>query len=262
MGNVIIKSIFQGGTNKDMKQEAIDLSKGLEEKEILKKRYCSQAKKVLSDKYGKTFEIYRIDRLDKLEKFYQIEAASSERPDLRFLARIEKDGDLITDQYISRGMGQRAEEILSEILMEDFEVFSIKAGWGIKWSKSNETKMTLEHFISLNPKNPLMIYLDVLWENGFEIDVEKFYGRLMEMAGSLLNVSGVIVFSIIPLQIFSGVVVYLREHANVDGSYYLMKEGYRSLRIPFGKGKLAMSKSEFRTLYEEGGNLWNIQPKI
>ena len=146
--------------------------------------------------------------------------------------------------------------------MEDFEVFSIKAGWGIKWSKSNETKMTLEHFISLNPKNPLMIYLDVLWENGFEIDVEKFYGRLMEMAGSLLNVSGVIVFSIIPLQIFSGVVVYLREHANVDGSYYLMKEGYRSLRIPFGKGKLAMSKSEFRTLYEEGGNLWNIQPKI
>lgn len=262
MENVIIRSIFQGGTDKDMEQKVIDLRKGLEEKEILKRMYCSQAKKVLSDKYGKTFEIYRIDKLDKLEKFYQIEAAPFERPDLRFLARIEKDSNLIADQYISRRMGQRAEEILSEILMEDFEVFSIKAGWGIKWSKSNERKMTLEYFISLNPENPLMIYLDVLWEDGFEINIEKFYGRLMEMAGSLLNVSGVIVFSIVPLQIFSRLVVYLREHANVDNSYYLVKEGYRSLRISFRKGKLAMSKSEFRTLYEKGGNLWDIQPKI
>lgn len=53
MGNVIIKSIFQGGTNKDMKQEAIDLRKGLEEKEILKKRYCSQAKKCCQISMGR-----------------------------------------------------------------------------------------------------------------------------------------------------------------------------------------------------------------
>ena len=250
-----------------MDQETIDLREGLEEAEALRVVCIQQAGQCLEKKYGREFEIHRIGNTRQADLFFRVEASPRQSPELRFLADVARDGSGVTDQYVSRMAAGRMEERVMGVLSEYFETFSVKVSWGDKWDRFGGEILSADTFIAARfltagaAENPVVVRLDLLSEGRYGTELQ-FCEGMRRIAEIYPHLSGVITASIVPLDTFTQLLIFVREHANVDHSYQEIKKGCPLIKMHFEHGTVKIPAEEFRDWYVRGGRQWDIQPKI
>ncbi|MDD3369983.1 MAG: hypothetical protein PHP50_14075 [Lachnospiraceae bacterium] len=227
--------------------QIIHMEEYVEKKREQRIRDLEYAKEILEERYGMEMVIFRMWQEGILENDYWVEASPKKNEDVRYLAQVLHNGQVVKDQYSSRRMAQRIEDLFTDAFVKTIPVFSVKVGLADKWHVFKEEKP--EQLCSTGITIFGMLYLDILQEEENIYSPQTIYTALAAALETIPFFAGQIMVSVVSVPVFSGILVYLREHANVNNTYLQLKKDYDTKTFPFSKGKLDIGQEEFFSAY-------------
>lgn len=204
----------------------------------------SHAKAVLEMKYQKKFEITKINALKFNDGYYEVQAYAIDEPEMRFWAAVDMEDDNVSDSYVER----RICEMISQKAAENLDglpgyyyLYTYASG---PQPAANDVNISIQDYVALDPNNDFRIELFVCPENS---DVKKMYICVAKMLKGLQFLPVNATLYLMDEKNMAGIQAYLEDgDANVRTfSYKNRKKGFYSFVLPYEKGILEVTESEF-----------------
>ncbi len=202
-------------------------------------RWSQKAQNLLYDKYGEDFQVIAIGKSYGTfdNQTFTALCAPEARMDCLFEAEIYKDSDYMQDGYVSRKVSVSMEETLGQCLDEMEADYYIHVAPGAKFMDSASGDLSLEEYLSLNPKNKFAVYLAVNLEDG-DMATSDAAAAVQEGLSQLYPINGNLWISSMTKREIGEVRDYMVKKARTDDQFMKWMEGGKAGSYQIEDGRL------------------------
>lgn len=204
-------------------------------------------KKLLMEKYKEDFVIHTIGKSFGTLTNTTFEAICSPEDDLnlKFMAEIDKDGEWISDEYVTSNVSAKIEKKLSETLNDTLTNFVIKVVADVGPTELSDPDISIKDFLQVQPEERFLIYLVINEKSIEEMDNGKIYDTIVAMFDNLPNISGKLNLYVTDAQTIEGVNTYITKHAVPDSGLAELLDKATTVGTMYYDNVLDISKDDF-----------------
>ena len=205
------------------------------------------AEKLLHEKYDEEFVIYKMGgRYGTLtNNTFSVISSPKNNPDLKFDAKIAKDGTYMTDGYVSRRVCDLIEKSLTLSLNTNLKNSVIHVGDASNANASNNSHMSIEEYIKTTKDPRFVVYIVTEKDSVTKVSSAELYNSLNIMFKSLPKLSGSLRIYIATKDAVEKTSAYLEETGRVDHGFEDLLKEAKTIYSQYQDDILVMSKEEF-----------------
>lgn len=204
---------------------------------------------LLNEKYNEDFVVYTIGESYGTLTNSTFTAICSPKDDLdiRFEAKVDKDGKGIRDGYIIRQICKKVENEISTVLDTSISSYTIRVTSPGSVTNITDTNASIEDYVNEDKNRKYNIKIIIDQEGLKDINSEELYGAFQEMFNNLPVMNGSLHLYFTDSSVLSDVRDYLSNHVDTEDSFYKLVEDSKVLDMMFTDNQLSFDLNKFVT---------------
>lgn len=205
------------------------------------------AKRLLEDKYNEDFDVYTIGKSfgTLTNTTFEVTCSPKSDSDLKFKAEVEKDGDWIDDEYVTRRVSNEVENKISEAISNTISDFAVKVDAGIKSTEITDPGISIDEFMKAEPEESFLIYIIIDKDSTDGITNDMLYDTFVSMLSDLPKLSGRVDIYLADKQVLEKAIDYMKEHANADSGLDEILKDTAAISSMFKDNVLEIGREDF-----------------
>lgn len=198
------------------------------------------AKKLLEEKFGEEFEV--VESYGRVIDYNEVVAYSLNYPDIFFEAKVYKEDNSISDEYVTSRVCRKIEEKIEQNIVNLPGKIFVRVAAISNSIDSSNSNMSIDEYLTLKSKNQYVVYLHYV---PTKKDAIKTYQELKNILNGLEKMKGRIQLYIVDDALLNKVENHLSKLPKIDEEYKDMLEHINRISIPFENGILDMTQEQF-----------------
>ncbi|SDM84981.1 hypothetical protein [Bacillus sp. OK048] len=206
------------------------------------------AKKLLKEKYNEDFSIFTSGEGygTLTNNTFKVVAAPEGKEELKFEAKIQKEGNWIIDEYVEALLEDEIKQTASDKIRELTDKFFIKVYVGFADTKYTDKSMvSIEKFTKEYTKVPIVITLLLDKTSVSTIDAEKEYQVLQELFAEKLPINAALEIYYTDGETIEKSEEYFKKNAEAYDDFHQMLKGFQENGFGLDDGQINIPLNQY-----------------